>query len=533
MTTPAEPRFILYPPGWQDTDIIANVDWATGSLQWFITLDDYQDLMDTVVNPERDFDEGHGDLVEIWVHELEHLLQFAVTGFAYDLSYRMYEIVDEAAQRYASLEQIYRHRNEYADRLVHVLEALDRAGSDGVTPRHLLEGLAFLRQKRLFAPDLTHATFLEALNAEVEYAPYRNAYDLTTEYLGDDAIVHFAHIANLALYTRQPEVVFVPLLERFAARASRLGRAANHQLGTDLLGDRFPALILGPAVSQARTGRIHPAVSRAVARIEAWTRAGFMENRFFNLHAGFAPQEALALATTMMYFPPDELGKTPLIAHPDDPAIEADGKRTSWFRYLCAVSRILQEDLPDPEILPAMSRPRPPSDTQTDLPLSIKVLYFSHEAVTLPEKLDQWADNLMALSANPATARSFRGTCVLTFGDLDGGWQPEFTDPQVGAFVRGLFERIPHLLYFLYEGTKVDTTMAIILGAFAPEDKVRLPDGRLGFRTSSRTMSVVTQLLREAADFAERIGEPRSIVLAHLETLPPQIGHHIREIVSG
>ena len=258
-----------------------------------------------------------------------------------------------------------------------------------------------------------------------------------------------------------------------------------------------------------------------------------MENRFFNLHAGFAPMEVTALANNCMYFPPDENGQTPMLSADDDVPIEAGGNRMSFFRYLCAVSRVLQEDLPEHEIPLAASPPRPPSDSQPDAPLSVKLLYFSREDVTRPEKLDKWADSLAAISADPATARTFRGTCFLSFGGFDEEWRPEYTDPQVGAFVRSLFERIPHLLYFLYEGTSANTALSIILGAFTPEDQVRLPDDTFGFRVSSRVVSVLVRLFRDAADFAERMGDPRSIVLAHLEALPPQVAPQIREMVSG
>jgi hypothetical protein len=133
VTTPALPRFILYPPGWEQSDVIANLDWATGSVQWLITAAEFEDLMAAARGRVEDFGEEHGDLMEFWAHELEHLLQIAVTGFSYDLSRRMYEIVSEAATRYGSLSQIYRHREGYAERLGRVLEAVDRPSPDGVT----------------------------------------------------------------------------------------------------------------------------------------------------------------------------------------------------------------------------------------------------------------------------------------------------------------------------------------------------------------------------------------------------------------
>jgi hypothetical protein len=384
----------------------------------------------------------------------------------------------------------------------------------------------------LFAPGITHAAFVAALDAEAEEASYRNAYDVATDYLGADAILHFAHVANLALYTRRPEVVFAPLLERFAASASRLGREANHQLGTDLLGSRFPALILGTAVSQVNAGHHHLAVSPTVSRIQAWVRAGAMENRFFALQSGHAPYDVTLLARNTMFFPPNEDGTTPMFSGPEDEAIEADGKRTSYFRYLCAVSRILQRDLPELETSPAMTRPKFSPDAAPDAPLSVKLLYFSHEDVSQPEKLDEWADSLTAVSSDRRMARDFRGTCYWSFGDADEGWQPELTDPQVGAFVRGLFERVPHLLYFLHEGKNGDAAMSVILGAFVPENQVRMPDGALGFRVEARGMSVLMRLFRDAADFAEQMGDARSVVLTHLESLPAQAARPIRDTVS-
>ncbi|TCC40841.1 hypothetical protein [Kribbella speibonae] len=529
----AEPRHILYPPDWKQAGVVAHTDWATGCIRWFVSHDEWDAVHLQSQDGAVDLSPRQWFMLEAHAHELAHVLQITTTGFAYDLSCRLFSIVESAASKWADLERIYENRHEYADVLRSTLEVLDRPGPEGITPRAIVESLAFVQQKNFCYHDLTLDEMLQFLDTEVEDSDYRSAFDLAVTYLGANALRHFVHVANLSLYTTEPETVFVALLEEFAARASNLNSQSNHRIGTEFLGRHFPGMILGTAESQINAGLIHPALARNAADLANHSR--LVIGDYARMYAADLNGETVDLLRTTMYFPATDEGRTPIRPSRSDVRFEDGDLSMSALRYYNAVSEILVWDLEPPESAPE-SAPSPTPGTQASefgAAPELILVTLSRENLTSRTEQNVVCELFGELGSDPRLARAYRGMVTLQFGDPN--WQPDLMDGDVQVCLRYFFDRFPHLLYFLLKNEEVaDHPLSFVWAAYASDAQVRLSDGQgIGVRMNDGVLAVALRAVGAAADFAAQQGESRSTMLVHLEGLPLAIAGPIRSAVFG
>ena len=105
----------------------------------FITADEWQRLL---AADRETLDDDERYTLEAVTHEMFHIIQLSVTGYAYDVGSELFRIVATALKAHSELEDLFEHRGEYTADTARVLSTLYRTGLHDVTPLSLLEGLA-------------------------------------------------------------------------------------------------------------------------------------------------------------------------------------------------------------------------------------------------------------------------------------------------------------------------------------------------------------------------------------------------------
>ncbi len=160
------------------------------------------------------------ELNETYYHEFFHCCQIATTGYLY---YYIAQFLKEIAPLWRiiteksveekltvplMLEAVFRERQEPTQNMKVLLSNLDKIGeSHFITARTVIESQAFLVQKKISVPNLTHHTFIELLK-DVPAEEYSDAYIMATEYLGNLAFGYFNAIAYCSLLFFEPQHVF-------------------------------------------------------------------------------------------------------------------------------------------------------------------------------------------------------------------------------------------------------------------------------------------------------------------------------------
>ncbi|HEX6682165.1 MAG TPA: hypothetical protein VF062_05195 [Candidatus Limnocylindrales bacterium] len=139
------PTEVLYPEV-EGEPPIADLDWATRMLRFFIPHTEFERVASVSSPAELTWRDRY--TLEAIVHEHAHVLQLSLTGFGYDFSVRLFEIVVAAARAHRTLDGVYAHRGDFVEALEPLFSTLDRVGPHGLTPRSIMESSAFLIQKR-------------------------------------------------------------------------------------------------------------------------------------------------------------------------------------------------------------------------------------------------------------------------------------------------------------------------------------------------------------------------------------------------
>lgn len=531
---PLMPSYVLYPPPHPEDDgspAIADLDWATGLTRFFISQAEHRRILDSDISLLPD-EERY--IFEALTHESAHLLQLALTGFGYDFSSRFVKVVISAAARHSALDDIYLNRQDYADDLSPLFASLQREGPRDITPITIMESAAFLAQKASHYEGLGPRSYAKLLDDEAPSGEYRLAYDIAFEYLGPDALDHFPHIANLALATSEPETVFIPLLEEFQQKASRLDIEHNHRLGLTLLNGKYRHILLGSGVDRIEAGQSHPVLDRIVAQYNHLANQGQL--RPITLFArGRAYDDATAsLLAAPTFFPPSEAtgGKAPIWV----PNLWATGVgkdallQPEGLRWLFVTSMLLQQDFEDPEPSPLV-----PPETSADSPEVVNIPATIREMVVTRENrtaatADHFSQVLADIGRDRYKARILRGTLTITFpGEEFSDLESPFMDESVQSFLRRFFGGTPYVLYFLSDLPE-SAALLEVAAAFFPED-LRLSDDGVGLLLSPEFLQVLAQMLRNAAEFAVEQGQPRQVVLTHLKQLPDELRDALADAV--
>ena len=518
------PTGVLYPGGFVDDRLIADVDWATGIVRVHRTFREWDDLMRADRSTMR---EDELFVLESISHEFIHVLQLTTTGYCYELSRKCADQVALAIRDHGDLDGVLRSRGEYTAALEPAMAALARQGDREVRAIDILESAAFLCQKRIHRPDMGPREYEEKLNSEASDAAYRRAYDVAVEILQEDAFDQFAHVAALSLMASEPETVFVPIAKAFREHASRLDIARNHRLGLELLDQCFGGLVLGHPIELLHQGRVHPLLKGTVVGIDDLAAAGKVDPMVLMARPYSISQETANVLAGPMLFPPDGDGATVFIpaawAKRTQSGTSLDGQH---LVFLSAVSQLIIMDIEPVPFEPPVSRT--PTATQ-DGPVVARAMSTSRENRT-EGTADRFASALGQVECDPAAIRRLRGTIALTFPDDEFNGSP-YLEPGVRAYLRGLHDRVPHLLYYL---TDVDVAGSLdgCALAYAPAEAVHeAPDGGYALEMDMRTIPALTAHVRSAAAFAKASGDDPLLLIGHLHRCDDALREHLTAVI--
>lgn len=530
------PTMVLFPPGAETG--VASLDWATGVIRIFMRHEEWARLIGA--DPASLGDELSG--YESITHEAAHRLQLITTGFAYEMSCEWFWAVAAVARDCADLDAAYARRAEYSLAIQPLLESLFRQGPDRVSPISIMEGAAFYSQitshRKIRGPNdgylgIGPRQFGEILNSEAPGEAYRIAYDVACEHLGEEAFDKFPHVASLALFTREPETVFVPLLEEFQSGASRLDHFANHRMGISFLKQEYGDLFIGDADEVAATGQSHPLLDQDREKVRQLAAEGkFHPVTVLARGEVYSTELAVALQGPTMFRPAEEGLEevAPMLwagrdqtESPANPLIEP-----GTIRMLAAMSQLLLQD----------SNPMPDREAESRFTVysgaAPGIITWRFAAADRTEGVvENLAATLDRVALDSDKARSMRGAVAIVFpaGEFPGSEAP-LLDVEVQEFLRLLFRRIPYLLYYMIDDPN-NSVFWECIAAFAPDAISMNASGQLEAAWEPRMTRIIGTLMKNAMAFAASQGQSGSVVLDKLRRLPPQAQYDVAKYLMS
>jgi hypothetical protein len=146
-------------------------------------------------------------------------------------------------------------------------------------------------------------------------------------------------------------------------------------------------------------------------------------------------------------------------------------------------------------------------------------------------------DEVIAIFAEaestPDVARRVQGTMAFRFPEQETKGDEMWLDPSVRAFGRALYERLPHILYFMSPEPGMGA-MVLLVHSFdgfgsAPRES---PDGT-EWTPREEGLWLVSRHLLSAAFYAESLAEDwRTIIPRLAATLEPRFGEEVMHIVE-
>jgi len=521
------PTDVLFPAD-ADTGQVADTDWATGAIRIFTR---YQEWAGLISSDPAGFGDDDLLLYEAVTHEATHRLQLTSTGFAYDLSRRWFYAVASAARDCTDLDAVNTSRARYLPLIQPLLDSLLRIGECGITPLSIIEGAAFyaeitshrkMRRAGGQISDVGPRSFDDILNEEAPSESYRIAYDIAVQYLAEEAFDKFPHVANLALFTREPERVFVPLLEKFGHDASRMGIDRNHEMGVTFLKEEYEPIFLGSADAVMSADLPHPILDPIVKSIGDLYRAGVFDPVTILARGQVTSDELAAALQGPILFLPDDTGPNrtaPMIWPGRNPEYPGENPLLDppVIRLLAATSQLLLQDtdpLPD-------RHPRTRLSIHSGASQGIHMWRFAAQDRT-QQTIERVGKTLDRIEHDTATAKSLRGSVAIVFPESEfPGSAAPLLDPGVQDFLRKLFRRVPYLLYYLMDDPNNSSIMECV-AAFAAEALSIGPNGELRAEWTPELTKIVGMLIRNAMAFAAAQGQSGLVVMEKLRRLPPQ-----------
>jgi len=515
------PTAVLYPQGCGADDFFADTDWATGIVRMHVAYDAFKSLLSGDYSALGEDDQT---AVAAISHESMHVLQMINTGFAYEHSKQCFQHVAKALQDHrADLDQIYRHLHAYQTDLELVMNTLLRSSSDGVCALDLLEGSAYLIEKRIHSPELGPRGFEAMFAEDVDDDVYSYAYYVATDALGDDAFDQFVHIATLALQTSEPHTVFRPLVEQFRDFGSRSDLLHNHRIGLKLLNEQFGDVLLGHPLERIDKGSVHPILAPLVEQMNAVDMDPLVGpvQLMAQPYALGDPMAQLLVGLTI--FPPRTPGQSAVVYLP---AAWEKGRtghkvlRPEDMLVLSAASSLLCANIhPVPDRPPTMRTPRLDARYK---PITWRRLSFSPQHRTVVEQ-DGFAAFTARVDADAKLARSQRGTIAIVYPDFGDKGSP-YLDSGVRTFLRGFYDRIPHLLYYLADIPDAASITGCVAAHSRDADVISLKDGSIALPINHLYILVtLIFLFHKAALFARRVGDDPGKLRGHLRGLHPAV----------
>ncbi len=518
------PTEVLYPHGAGYPHLVADVDWATGVVRMHIPFEEWQHVTST--HSSKLTDEERGTL-EVVSHEYVHVLQLTTTGYAYNLSSRCFEQVARALSVHNQLDAVYENRERFATPLEPEYQRLGEIGDGGVRAIDIIESMAFLVQKRLHWPSLGPRTYEAMLDDEVSDVAYRRAYDVAADVLSEDAFEHLAHVATLALATREPQTVFLPLVKEIAASGSRMDMRRNQEVCLRLLNENFRDMLLGHALEQLAAGRAHPVLEPILRGYNELANSGDLKPlaMIASPHAMDTKLAELLVGPTLlpppvgqekagMYLPQAWVDRTE-----GNPVLEP-----AMLRFASAASAIIRMDIAPHREERAKPRTRPAA---YDMPTTLRNWVISADNRT-NEMADHLANLLDELAQKTPEVRMLRGTVAISYPDDEHSGSP-YLDPGVRGFLRRVYDRVPYLLYYLAEGEELGPMLGCA-AAHAADEAVQPTGDGFSVRMDPEVVKWLMSRLQAAALFALKVGDTPRVLLGHAREVD-QISEMLASVV--
>jgi hypothetical protein len=153
------------------------------------------------------------------------------------------------------------------------------------------------------------------------------------------------------------------------------------------------------------------------------------------------------------------------------------------------------------------------------------------KANRIPETAANIGKVTRELSEDSEKVRAVRGTVFITFPDEEfPGDASPLADSGVQAFLRQMFENIPHLLYFLADAPPL-TGLNLAIAAFSPAT-LTFEGDRVGFMTTSEALTTIAILERNAVQFAREHGQAAEVVFGHLRPFDAETRTQIEQYAT-
>jgi hypothetical protein len=262
-------------------------------------------------------------------------------------------------------------------------------------------------------------------------------------------------------------------------------------------------------------GEIHPILRGLVVGFNKRALDGELKP-ILMMAAPYRMTDALAeLLASPALFPPESGEDRPRMYAPTTWLERTDGDpvlQPPHLHLLAAVSRLLLMDI---EPAPPQRARRREARAAYDRAVELRLWEFAPEERT-DATLDNFGEQMRMLAQRKVESRMLRGTCSIGYPDE----RPDspILDPEVRRFLRGLYERVPHLLYFLSDAPAGDA-LTQCAAAHAPDEAV-VPHGDGSWRVAvdMRTIPVLLQRIQAAAIFARRMEDDPRVLLGLFRT---------------
>ncbi|WGS84728.1 hypothetical protein [Methylomonas sp. UP202] len=217
-------------------DVFGFLEWSSGVIWINMESNQYYDWLDSE-------DRRKGPVNEAINHELFHALQVATCGYMnYYASLILKELVTENKDRIMSefgrgffedwFKWFFSEIPKPNTKVEQYLESLDETSNQGVSTREIIEGAAYLWQKKSINRNISCEEYISKLR----FAPgtdYTNAFLYAYKVLGNKAFDLYFSIAFVSLCFLEPQKVFPIICEELT------NRNCNNFLSAYLVGQKL------------------------------------------------------------------------------------------------------------------------------------------------------------------------------------------------------------------------------------------------------------------------------------------------------
>jgi hypothetical protein len=119
---------------------------------------------------------------------------------------------------------------------------------------------------------------------------------------------------------------------------------------------------------------------------------------------------------------------------------------------------------------------------------------------------------LAEVASDPEESRAWQGCVALTFSQFEAGGPP-YIEPPVRGYLRTLYDRVPHLPYFLIDEPLAGSLMAF-LSAHGPENATTVAAGNTTVAPTEEAVNALLRHMIATAGFAASVDDDAERVVS-------------------